>query len=685
MIEAQRITCTNNSATVISITAQSSKLSLDSGSIDWPRHSPLWDLATYPIPAGLAFTTTIHVAGGTPHSRSEQIIFAMNGRTAAYDVTGVLWDWKATLKLDAPSGRPNLPGFPADIPLNAIDFHNWDGTITASAVPTCAPRSAADVVAVCNWAKQAGYIVRPRGIMHNWSTITMAHQTAPGTKILLVDLTKSLSSATFLPASGGLPNRVKVQTGMQLDDLMEFLEAQPGGHGSAPGYSFPNTTGPGDLTMGGILAINGHGTSVPLAPNDQMPAGYGSMSNQILEFTAVVTDPASATPNQYTLRTFTRADADAKALIAHQGRAFLTDATLQVVDNYNLHCQNFTDIPYTTLFAAPVNGQTNGSSFADFLNSWGRIEVIWFPYSENPWVHVWRVEPTQPAGSVVATHPYNFVFIDNVPQSLQDITKKVVGGFPSLTPGMGQMAATIVQHGMDGKNLLGFTDSSYMPPVRNMWGPSKNSLLYIKPSVIRVTANGYAVQMRKADLQQGLADFVAFYVQLTQQYEKAGNYPINAAMEIRVTSLDDPSTVHGGPGVTAESPTTSSLSKDAVSDANGWDCALWLDSLTIPGTVSSNQFYCDIENWLLGRFTGSAGRLMPEWSKGWAYTPDGGAWTNPQFFEHIRESFTTGRPANANWAWDVTTIQKYDAGHLFTSPMLNQLFQVSGKSSSTSA
>ena len=123
-------------------------------------------------------------------------------------------------------------------------------------------------------------------------------------------------------------------------ELLQYLEGQAGGSGSAPGYSFPHTPAPGNLTVGGVLAIDAHGTAVPTPPDDNFQASYGSMSNQILEFTAVVTDPNSTTPNQYALRTFKRDESDAKVFSTHLGRAFLVDATLQVIDNYNLRCQS---------------------------------------------------------------------------------------------------------------------------------------------------------------------------------------------------------------------------------------------------------------------------------------------------------------------------------------------------------
>jgi hypothetical protein len=53
----------------------------------------------------------------------------------------------------------------------------------------------------------------------------------------------------------------------------------------------------------------------------------------------VVTDPYTTTPDAHTLRTFSRGEADTKAFLTHVGRALVVEATLQVVDNYNLRCR----------------------------------------------------------------------------------------------------------------------------------------------------------------------------------------------------------------------------------------------------------------------------------------------------------------------------------------------------------
>ncbi|MDM0110879.1 cholesterol oxidase substrate-binding domain-containing protein [Variovorax sp. J22R133] len=676
MVEAQRIACSNDGWYTMSFTARSDGFESPATGTIWRGQQQVIDLANYPVPEGLSFMPGVSIdADGRSHPPPPPaaITFKMNGRTAFYDVTGNVWTWEAVFnKLGDPSGRPTLPGFPADVPLNVLPYHNWDNQINSPGMLTCAPQSAGDVVAVCNWAKDNGYQVRPRGVMHGWSPLTVAVNPDPKAKILLVDFTKGLCQATVLAASGGLPTRVKVQTGKTMLDLLKYLEAQPGGKGPAPGYSFPHTPAPGNLTVGGVLAIDAHGTAVPTPPHDDFAASYGSMSNQILEFTAVVTDPDSTTPDQYSLRTFKRGEVDAKLFLAHVGRALLVDATLQVIDNYNLRCQSFTNFSDAVVFAAP-SGATPipKDSFADYLERCGRVEVIWFRTGTNPWLHVWSVEASKPGGSTAVSAPYNYPFADHVPDSLQKFLKMLLNGVPSATPLFGQTAANVTANGLDGKNMVG--QSAY-PPSRDIWGPSKNSLLYIQDTTLQVTANGYALQMKKADVQQAVHDFTTKFSSLLASYESASKYPINSAVEIRVTSLDDPARVAAGSGQGAESPLISALSFDDTAKQNGWDVALWVDVLTLPGTEHANAFYAELEQWLLQRFSGKAARALPEWSKGWAYSAGQGAWTDTNFLAHVREAFSTGRTDRNNWKFAVDGLKKYDKSNLYSNPLLEQLF-----------
>ncbi|HYO19565.1 MAG TPA: cholesterol oxidase substrate-binding domain-containing protein, partial [Dermatophilaceae bacterium] len=161
---------------------------------------------------------------------------------------------------------------------------------------------------------------------------------------------------------------------------------------------------------------------------------------------------------------------------------------------------------------------------------------------------------------------------------------------------------------------------------------------------------------------------------LLTSYAAKGQYPVNSAMEIRVTGLDDPSRVATPHAGLVRSPTISALCQDESDLANGWDVAVWFDVLTIPGTPNSNEFYTDLEAWLLTRFSGTAGRTLPEWSKGWAYTAEG-PWTSSQFLAHVRQAFSDGRPDDATWAHQAATLAGYDKAGLFWAPFLHELFE----------
>lgn len=564
-------------------------------------------------------------------------------------------------------------GFPAGIPIQQELYENWAQAINVPNMWTCQPRNEADVVAVCNWAAGAKWQVRARGVMHGWSPITIAPTATPGGNILLVDLKASLNSITVASATGGAPPLVTVQTGATMDALMSALQAAPGGQGSAPGYSFAHIPAPGNITVGGALAINAHGSAIRTPPIDDMNIPYGSLSNQILSFTAIVTEPGTTT---YAARTFFRGEGDDKAFLAHLGRALLTSVTLQVTDNYNLRCQSHMDIDADTLFAAPTaSNPVPQNSVAWFLQQAGRVEAIWFPAfpifghqrTSYPWFKVWTVAPQQPAGSTAVSAPYNYVFSDDLPSEVNDLIKQIFGGAAWVTPLFTYTFEQFSKAALNGG--YGFKNTT------DLWGPSMNTLLYVRDSTLRVTANGYAVQMKKSDVQQAIADFAAKFTSMLAAYQAKGEYPINSPLEIRVTNLDDPSKIVAPMGRTAQSPTISALTQDAVSTANGWDVAVWFDVLTAqpPGDPQhAGTFYQELEEWVTQRFAAGY-RVMAEWSKGWAYT-SAGAWTNSAYIAAIQEAFTAGRPADDNWQWESDTLAKYDAAGLFHAPLLDTLF-----------
>ena len=660
MESVQNIRVENHGLFMMNFLVTNGEFSSDPTPEALPLASQTIDLAATTFAVGDALATVINPMLGQQVTAADRVSLALNGRTAVYTATGTAG--KATIKLTKiePAGPVQTPpNWPAGIPVNNVPFGNWDGTITVTQIWTCAPSTADDVVTVCNWAVSAGWLVRPRGIKHNWSPLSLASGLPADPKILLIDFTKSLNAMTFLN-DGNLGPRVKVGTGATMGDLLAFLQEQPGGGANVPGtgWSLPHIPAPDHLTVGGVLAINGHGTAIP-NPLENWKVSYGSMSNRILELTAVVTDPGGA-PN-YRLMTFQRGTGDTPAFLTHLGRALVVDATLQVIPNYNLRCQSYIDIDWQTLFAMPAGSTPPPKSLGDFLNQTGRVEAIWFPFSNYPWLKVWSNCPSQPQGSRLVTTPDNYTFSDTLPDWVTALVKEITS-VPGMTPVFGKAMQDVTSLGLTLTNTM------------DLWGASKNTLFYVKDTTLRVTANGYAIRMNKADVQKGIAQFAAQYNSLLAKYAAQGKYPVNSPLEIRITGLDTPENVPAASGASAGRPVISSLSADATSEGNNWDVALWLDVLTLPGTADSNEFYTELEAWFSETFQPPYARVMPEWSKGWAYTNEGGAWTSGSFMENVRNNFTNGRNTNDNWAWEVATLTKYDAKNLFQSPLTSELF-----------
>ena len=240
---------------------------------------------------------------GPAASSSARPRAAAGAATATMGLTG----WVPAFRVPA-AGAATPPNFPSTISLYQQAFKNWAGDIAVDAAWTCAPKTPADVVTVVNWAKANAYKVRPRGMMHNWSPLTFT----PGSSdnnVMLVDTTQYLTSVSI---ASGSPATVTAQTGVTMESLLTQLETA--------GYGLTATPAPGDLTLGGVLAINGHGAAIPATGETRANgSSYGSVSNLITSITAVVWDSGSS---QYVLKTFARSSTACQAL-AHAHRSFV--------------------------------------------------------------------------------------------------------------------------------------------------------------------------------------------------------------------------------------------------------------------------------------------------------------------------------------------------------------------------
>ncbi|PPS68004.1 MULTISPECIES: cholesterol oxidase substrate-binding domain-containing protein [Streptomyces] len=540
------------------------------------------------------------------------------------------------LPADPAAAAAQLPDFPGDVALYRSAYRNWVGEITADGLWACAPDSPERLAAVVNWAWRHGWRVRARGASHGWSPLTVTEGTPSGAPVLLVDTTPHLTGLAL-----DSPTAVRAGTGVTMEALLTFLEGHGLGVTAAPA--------PGVLTLGGALAVDAHGTAVP-ARGERRRSGhtYGSLSNLVLSLTAVVWDSGAGA---YVLRTFHRDEADCAALLTHLGRSLVTEVVLRVGANTDLRCVSRTDVPAGELFAAP--GSDDGRTFASYLDEAGRVEAIWFAFTEHPWLKVWSVSPTRPLTSRKVTRPYNYPFSDNIPGPVAELVGR-------MTSDAAWYLAPVLGAAQYEAAALGLVTTL----SADLWGPSKNTLLYLKPSTLRVHADGYAVLTSRDRVQEVVSEFAAFYRERLTAYAARGSFPVNGSVEIRVTGLDDPGDVEVSG---ARPPLLSALRPPE--EHPEWDTAVWLDVLTLPGTPDAEAFLREIERFLLRTFDGGSALTRVEWSKGWAYTDDG-VWSD----EEVLGGVVPAAVGTAAWAEADGVLDRLDPHRVYGNAFLDRLF-----------
>lgn len=551
--------------------------------------------------------------------------------------------------------QERLINFPSNISVFKQKYENWSGESRYESAWTATPRNQEQVLTAINWAFNNGYKVRAKGMSHNWSPLLLDDQDKV-TKILLIDMPSYIKNVV-IDANGV----VTAEAGIQMEALMTAMEKQNRGFLAAPA--------PGDLTLGGVLAIDGHGTGVPAIGESKLVGQtYGSISNLVVSITAAVYDQ---TQGKYVAKTFQRHDPEVSAFLVNLGRAFILSAQIQTAPNQNLRCESITNIHYKELFAQDKNA---GKTFSYFLDKSGRVETIWFPFTDYPWLKVWTVAPQRPLSSRLTYKPFNYWFSDNLIKPITDLIHKIIVNKSTyLTPTFGLTQYSISKLGLNGSPLSGITTiltggiastQSY-----DLWGPSKNVLLYVKPTTLRVTANGYAVLTSRANVQRVIADFCDYYLVKMKEYQRLNRFPMNGPVEIRVTGLDDPKD-----SIIRNAQTAALSAIKPCPDHPEWDCAVWFDILTLPGTPNSPQFYTEVEQWMSNHYQGDS-LMRPEWSKGWGYTNQK-AWDSTSYIDYeIPRVHAQGQPEHLSIRSASHVLKRYDPHALFTSPLVQRILK----------
>lgn len=544
----------------------------------------------------------------------------------------------------APATVPRAaPELPAGLVPYLSPYINWAGEITHGGLWACAPRTGQDLADLANWAHAEGWRLRARGKAHNWSPLTITSATQPDAQVLLLDTTKHLTHMELTTPPADAPGAVRAQAGVTLETLMAFLADH--------GLGVTNTPAPGELTLGGTLAIDAHGTSVPADGESARPGHtYGSLSNLVLSLTAVVWDSAQGA---YVVKTFRRGtDEECEALATHLGRGLIVEAEIQAGEDIPLRCQSRVDITADELFAAPGSAlAARGNTFADFMAESGRVEAIWFAFTDRPWLKTWSLSPERPVTARPVSSPYNYPFSDVVPTPVARLAGLLVGGSWYLAPTLGAAQYTVAATGLTAT------------VAKDLWGPSHTLQFYLRPTTLRETANGYGILTRRADVQRVVSEFAGYYRQRLAAWAAVGRFPINGQVEIRVSGLDRPED-SVAPG--ARPPLLSVVRPHP--DHLEYDCVVWVDVLTQPTSPGAHEFYRELERFLMSTFDGGYALARVEWSKGWGYT-DTAAWADKQVIESaVPASYGAGQ-----WSEAVSILDRLDPHRVFGNGFTDQL------------
>jgi hypothetical protein len=232
-----------------------------------------------------------------------------------------------------------------------------------------------------------------------------------------------------------------------------------------------------------------------------------------------------------------------------------------------------------------------------------------------------------------------------------------LGKFGGATPLFDRTMYSVTLNGLK-------KDHSY-----DIWGPSKDTLIYVRDTTIKVTANGYAILCTRKHTAVVMHAFAQLYNKMLKEYQLTrllNAFPIAMPLEIRVTGLDDPALIGDGKG---QSPWLSAL---YVSDEDKlkYDSCLWLDVLSMPGNFGAVEFYAQMETAMLNDpvFNSDHAKFRPEWSKGWGYDKEHGPWYSERLLQHTR----AGLP---KWNEAMNALATADKQKIFTNPWMKNFFR----------
>lgn len=517
----------------------------------------------------------------------------------------------------------------------------------------------------------------------------------------------SSQDVTILDLPNNYPSELKM-AGAKLaivspgSSMLEFSQGL-----AAQGYYLCVPTAPGILSVGGVVAIAGHGSGVPSTASDSLGIpdyAFSTVSNQMVWMDVIA---YNSTRGEYELTRVSRNDTTSEqwsAMACSLGKCFSVRMAFLV---YPLQKEALKAriLQINHFIEAGILLGSDGTaegSLQYLAQNYGGFEPIQFPtYNENfyqgkdfVWTKTWSYHPLDSDftdvkvfhkdstnNSTVASQldpswysevntPYNYPATEGISCAESVAIVDVFKNLPTTTPFLTTKSAQAI--GKDNVTGGGYSGTPVGNGKTAFWSDNNLNLYYfVQPDTLRAYDWSYGVLCPMDQLQEVVNTFYTVSLNLLQEFNHNNEYPLMTAGEIRLVGLD--SSADSGWSYPALSTASPGLLPTGTAATNRVCVYLsWLSSAYHPKYWD----YCSQLEDLL--FFGNHPALgdypwAPEWSKAWGCT-EAGPYKSEVKLARVRENFNKG--ANTDGFTKVAQVlHAADPNNLFYSRMIARLFE----------
>ncbi|MEM6988871.1 MAG: FAD-binding protein [Myxococcota bacterium] len=508
-------------------------------------------------------------------------------------------------RLDPPTPRPEpapLPaGFPSRVPVLPVRIQSFDGLRRAPAIWHAIPWTKQDVVAIAQWATANGFLVRPRGKSHSWSPMQVAGPSAR--HAILVDLRRMQTMRLAQDRRSG-----RFSAGLTIEQISRFLDRA--------GLALPMCPAVGEVTLGGVLAVGGHGTGVT---HDGRRGG--TMGSLVRSLEVLCEDPNR--PGTYRFEEVSREHEPSRlsALAVSLGSAFISEVTLGVESSRVFSVRSGAR-RMDQYFGAkrPGRARTPATLSEELAGRCPNVELLWEPSQgdlRRPEAmqlvrRGWRPR-THRSGDALQREPYRDRLVNWAVHDTDDAVRRALRW---AQPKAGRRAR--------GERLQGILRLSTRRPDKHL--SQHAAQLYSSRYILRFHAASWCCIVERHAVGRMLTSAAKELAQLLQRHGNCVDGPV----EVRITDPDPPhvalSSARVPPGVDPASVV-----------------AVWFSVLaTLDPTHAAGIVLHGLERWMI-EVAPTAGLgvlgVRPEWSKGAAYDEKGRPWRAADALAYYRRQY----------------------------------------------